>query len=325
MKIKKDLKNGFGEYISKPFQNIFDIAIEVHGDIEGVADLLINNPNLDINQDIESGTVIKFTNAISLNETVLDYIDATSEVTANHQSNIYPKYSDMPVVMDILIKKDEYSFSFSKTEGDMVIDWGDDTDLEYVDKDVKKVTHSYMVSAVNDSSDFIRVRIYSDTDSLGDLMIESHNASVILMYKNIKVKKYHDNSEIVNPIFISLMGGLRDVCLGNVMSNDLGFIGKIESLRRIDIQSKYTTAESIDNLFLNIIDNYSSNRLPANISIKVKPNGVYEQPKNNIPKNGMEAVWMLVNSDEWNSEAYQWVIKIDGVNYEKVNKEEVEL
>lgn len=42
-------------------QNIFDIALMTYGDVSAVVRLLEDNPNLDINQEINAGSIIEYT------------------------------------------------------------------------------------------------------------------------------------------------------------------------------------------------------------------------------------------------------------------------
>ena len=50
-------------------QSVFDIAIQEYGSIEGVFDLLKNNPGLEFDSDIESGT------ALNTSGTIIDQYD----------------------------------------------------------------------------------------------------------------------------------------------------------------------------------------------------------------------------------------------------------
>ena len=45
------------QHIVKPNQNIFDVAIERYGSIEGVFDLLISNDWLDMSTDLTPGMI----------------------------------------------------------------------------------------------------------------------------------------------------------------------------------------------------------------------------------------------------------------------------
>ena len=45
-------------YKVKRNQNIFDVAVSIHGSIEGIFDLLINNPNLSFHSQLEEGEEI---------------------------------------------------------------------------------------------------------------------------------------------------------------------------------------------------------------------------------------------------------------------------
>jgi hypothetical protein len=41
-------------------QNIFDVALQTYGNIQDVVKLLVDNPELDLNQEIPIGTEIKY-------------------------------------------------------------------------------------------------------------------------------------------------------------------------------------------------------------------------------------------------------------------------
>ncbi|MCP4503697.1 MAG: hypothetical protein GY822_27530 [Deltaproteobacteria bacterium] len=41
-------------------QNIFDIALQTYGNVQDVVKLLVDNPGLDLNQEIEIGFEIKY-------------------------------------------------------------------------------------------------------------------------------------------------------------------------------------------------------------------------------------------------------------------------
>jgi len=70
----------------KTGQNIYDIALMTHGTVGGVIDLLKSNPDIDINQNINAGTVLEYTetpNAFSEFVNTKSLIVATDENVSN--------------------------------------------------------------------------------------------------------------------------------------------------------------------------------------------------------------------------------------------------
>lgn len=309
-------------YTVQPNQSIYDVAIAVHGSIDGVADLLVNNKGLNMYDNIDAGEDILFTNVITLNKPVVDFLDGTKVVAANIGDSIKYREAPEPIVADIFVNSSDAEFMMTKTEGDLWVDWGDESEIEFYSSENSIIYHQFDIST-SESNEKFKIRFFGkDNLSLGNLLIQSKTVERILLYKEIPLISYTDESEIENPTFISLTGGIKNVSINNATSLDFGFLGLITTIRDLDLRTKNTTSESIDSLFLNIVNNYAS-RLPAVIKTKIKPNGVYQAPKDNgSPKNGMEAVWVLINSEQWNTETHKWKIEIDGVKYEQVVIEE---
>ena len=50
-----------GKYKITAGQNIYDIAMHLYGSIEGIVDLLINNPGLSLDDNLKSGDELEYT------------------------------------------------------------------------------------------------------------------------------------------------------------------------------------------------------------------------------------------------------------------------
>ena len=64
-------------------QNIFDVALMTHGNIEGVTDLLRSNEGLSINDNINSGTVLNYTETPNA---FTDFVETRGVVVATEET-----------------------------------------------------------------------------------------------------------------------------------------------------------------------------------------------------------------------------------------------
>ena len=74
-------------------QSVFDIAIQEYGSIEGVFDLLKNNPGLEFDSDIESGTALNTSGTI-IDQSVVDYYKKNNIKPATGDIEGLPEYKE---------------------------------------------------------------------------------------------------------------------------------------------------------------------------------------------------------------------------------------
>lgn len=59
-------------YTVKPNQNLFDVALHIYGSIEGLFDLLISNPDLNMTSELSYGQELTYHEILMLNESVTE-------------------------------------------------------------------------------------------------------------------------------------------------------------------------------------------------------------------------------------------------------------
>ena len=59
-------------YTVKPNQNLFDVALHIYGSIEGLFDLLISNPDLNMTSELSYGQELTYHEDFVLNESVTE-------------------------------------------------------------------------------------------------------------------------------------------------------------------------------------------------------------------------------------------------------------
>ena len=54
-------------------QNIYDVAMHLYGSIEGIVDLLINNPELSLDDTLKSGEELEYTDGFTISPDIVAY------------------------------------------------------------------------------------------------------------------------------------------------------------------------------------------------------------------------------------------------------------
>lgn len=83
-----------GRYRVIAGQNIFDVALHLYGSIEGIVDLMMNNPDLSLATVLTVGQELVYTDDFVIDADVVAYNAARSIVPANGEHHVYPKYPE---------------------------------------------------------------------------------------------------------------------------------------------------------------------------------------------------------------------------------------
>ena len=76
-------------------QNLYDIAIAIHGSVEGVFDLLVNNPDLSFDTVLEAGDELNWDEDFVINSNIVDTLENELHIVpANDERNVYYKECD---------------------------------------------------------------------------------------------------------------------------------------------------------------------------------------------------------------------------------------
>lgn len=349
--MEKKISNNDGltsRYIVQPNQNIFDVAVDVHGSIDGVSDLLIQNPHITIDTELKSGDELTFVSGVTIDEINVSDLERLNVTPVNGDRGVYinrDKVSDANI-MDMEITTGTMSFAMTiHHKKNIYIDWGDHRMMDmYYPEDGRSDIHKIFDSSDEDINR--NIRVYFDKDDELDIHVHSSDNFRSYIYEEILVDEYSNQSQLIDVGFTQLMSGVRYISLPNVSAIDLSPFIHNESWITLDISSKYLTEKTLDDFFINMVNNYPIDRVAGTIYLHNSPSGEYREPiktsgrgayssaygksyrkpqPEDIPEGGfkyiinggMEAVWLLVNDPAWNNEYYKWKVVIDGVIYEK--------
>lgn len=120
-------------YKVKRNQNIFDVAVSTHGSIEGIFDLLINNPDLSFHSQLKEGEEIYWDEEFIIYDSIVNTLQAEHIVPANGERHVYYKNTTAPLRCVMYISPEEASIALQMAgDGSLIVDWGDNSDLPAV-------------------------------------------------------------------------------------------------------------------------------------------------------------------------------------------------
>ena len=122
-----------GNYRVITGQNIYDVALHLYGSIEGIVDLLINNPGLSLETELRTRQEFTYTDGFIINADVVAYNEMHGIVPSNGERHVYPKHFTCPqtAVFSLSAALVSVQCEVSGT-GTLEIDWGDDSAAETV-------------------------------------------------------------------------------------------------------------------------------------------------------------------------------------------------
>lgn len=117
-------------YKVKRNQNIFDVAVSIHGSIEGIFDLLINNPNLSFHSQLEEGEEIYWDEEFIIYDSIVNTLQSEHIIPANGERHVYYKSTtaSLRVLCTYLQKKHPLHYKWPETEillliGEIIAIW----------------------------------------------------------------------------------------------------------------------------------------------------------------------------------------------------------
>lgn len=305
-----------GKYKITHGQNIYDVALHIHGSIEGIVDLLLCNPMLCVDDGLKAGDELEFTDDFVINRDVVAYNTAHDLVPAAGERRVYPKDFTFPLLAEFHTKSTETSVSFSFSgKGTMEADWGDNCAPETitVSREEKNKTHYFD----NGISGFRRIRIYGDFE-LNHLDISGLKAKHIYMVLPFPVlhTKLHNSDCPLE--FFRLLAELRTLDLRGGRIADLSPLLDCKLLTSLDLTG-CTLTDGVINRYLIALVRQHHGRQACRITLTTQPSGEYREPPrdsdlNYILTSGMEAVWLLTHEPAWN-ETGTWEFNINHTIY----------
>lgn len=305
-----------GKYTITAGQNIYDVAMCLYGSIEGVVDLFINNPGLSLDDNLNSGDELEYTDGFTISPDIIAYNRQYSLMPANGERNVYPKEPEGIRFMEIYPdNKRTASSLWMSGEGKLEIDWGDNTELEHLTltKEPKEITHYF-----NDRIATKRkIRLYG-TVYFRQLDLSGVHASSVYLLLPVNIEKFACKHTELGLSFLSLSENMYELNLSGLQTDSLSPLLPLKKLMRLDLTRAVLKPSVLDAYLKELVTQHYERR-NMKVLLSTLPTGTYHRPDRDVNGNylmssGMEAVWVLTHEPAWN-EAGAWTFIINNQTY----------
>lgn len=297
-------------YIVKPNQNLFDVALHLYGSIEGLFDLLISNPDLNMTSELTYGQELEYHEEFILNPSIVSEFKNQNIVPSSGARKVYFKRPAEDLIFIIGVNADLMFTSFKVAgEGSMIIDWGDNSALEYVPLsfNLRSVEH-YFDSDVEQR----RIRIFGDTDTLKLTQLDTTTlGGALVLCKPIIVDEYTCMNRGFSLIGLSLFEGTYKINLRQSNIANLLPIGDMD-LQELDLTDVYYMNDDVLDDYLEYIVAHYEDRRPCTVYLTTEPSA-----------RGYAAIDTILNEPEWNI-SDTWKFYINNNLYQPNNDTDTE-
>lgn len=287
------------QYIVKSNQNLFDVALHIYGTIEGIFDLLITNPDINMTSELKTGSVIEYHENFVIYPSIVNTMNDEGWVPSNGERHVYNKHQEYLPVFIILAQNDATHISFKAGgDGAMFVDWGDNSELETINlTHVNKTCEHYY----DNYSDVRRVKIYGRDFTLTYLDTTNITGDLVVL-SPVCVDEYVNNSNGFNQKGLFLFEGTYSVNLQKCYITDLLPIGDLD-LMTLDLRgARFVNIDVLDDYLEYIVANYA-NRRACTVYLTTQPS-----------ERGMVAINTIINEEAWNTPG-KWKFIINDITY----------
>ena len=276
-----------GIYTVKPNQNLFDVALHLYGSIEGLFDLLISNPELNMTSDLVYGQELIYHEDFILNESVVSEFKKQNITPSSGARKVYFKRPGEDLIFLVGVNADMVFTSFKVAgEGTMIIDWGDNTELERVQLTVvvQSIEHYF-----DNETEKRRIRIYGDTQTLKFTQLDTTGlGGALILCKPVVVDEYACTNRGYSLVGLSMFEGTYKINLHSTTIDSLLPIGDM-SLQELDLTDvRFLHDNTVDD-YLEYIVSHHADRRPCTIWLTTEP-----------LERGYAAINTILNEPEWN-------------------------
>lgn len=299
-------------------QNIFDVAIDIYGSIEGIFDLLISNPDLSFDSKLYDGQTLLWDKDFVINSSIVSSLHTDNAIPINGERNVYYKNieADLKCVIQMGESASDISLNLSG-DGEMIIDWGDNSEIQTIQLQPTLQLYQHYF---DNEADVRTIRLY------GDFNIKTWDMSTIhglvLPTQPIIVDEVIISKNIVPLHGLFLFNGIYYVKINDIPITDLSPI-KNMSLSYLELKGISYSSEDVLNDYLKYLAKHNNQRRNCNVVIDTQPSGEYKEPDKDengsyLITSGMEAIYVITHEATWN-ESGPWIFNINGTIYQYNN------
>ena len=274
-------------YTVKPNQNLFDIALHLYGSIEGLFDLLISNPDLNMTSELVYGQELVYHEDFILNEAVVSEFQKQGIVPSSGARKVYFKRPAEDLIFIVGVNADMTFTTFKASgEGVMIIDWGDNTPLEHIQLTIslQSIEHYF-----DNETEKRRIKIYGDTSTLKFMHLDTTGlGGALILCKPVIVDEYFCTNRGYSLLGLSMFEGTYKIDLHSTTIDSLLPIGDM-SLQELDLTGVHFLHDSTIDDYLEYIVAHYEDRRPCTVYLTTEPS-----------EKGYAAIDTILSEPEWN-------------------------
>lgn len=305
-----------GKYTVITGQNLYDVALDIYGSIEGITDLLISNPQLSMATRLRAGDILDYSDGYLIDAETVAVLHRDGVTPSGGERHVYFKETSLACRAEFHLPAAATSARFSLSgEGEIQIDWGDNSALQNIVLGPQPSTLTHTFDNVIPHSRV--VRLYGsfslrEADFTG-IITESLRLFMPLHVEELTLDGFHAPLS-----FLPLTEGLYALRLRNTKIENLAPLVECRSLMLLDMEGTDIPQQILDEWLIALVKKHYGRRA-CHIMLTVRPSGVYREPERDDDLNytltsGMEAVWLLTHEEAWN-EGAPWHFSICGEEY----------
>ena len=306
-----------GRYRVIAGQNIFDVALHLCGSIEGIVDLMMNNPDLSLDTTLTVGQELVYTDGFVINADVVAYNAARGIVPANGEHHVYPKYPEGQLSVEFHLPASVLNVSCTASgTGSLEIDWGDNSEIEKIELRNARLHLNHTFD--NTIRGTRRIRWYSRAE-FRTLDWSGLQPDSIFLFQPLRVEELTLQNASVSLEGLRLLDGTYSLRLSGITTADLTPLAGCRELMTLDMGEGHLKPDVEDAFLYEIVNRYG-NRRNCTVTFPVTPSGIYREPDRDpesaryLPVSGMECIWVILHEESWN-EGGPWKFIIEDKIY----------
>lgn len=309
-----------GSYKVIAGQNIYDVALHVYGSVEGITDLLANNESLSLDDDLQAGDMLFYTDGYRINKEVVAYYQTHGITPASGELHVYPKSFSLPLTVELYLSHEAISTGFTVSgHGRLEIDWGDNSAAEVVTADGNPVRLNHLFDSPVGGKR--KVSLYME-GRFQSLDFSELRLSELYILRPVYVERFVLKNAALSIESLPLLSGVFELCLDGLKTEVLTPLLELKGLMLLSLCGTVFRQPAIDAYLTGLVKRHD-NRRSCRVVLECEPSGEYREPAKDangqyVASSGMEAIWVLTHEPAWNEGApWEFVINDRIYRYEQ--------
>jgi hypothetical protein len=309
-----------GSYKVIAGQNIYDVALHVYGSVEGITDLLANNESLSLEDDLQAGDMLFYTDGYRINKEVVAYYQTHGITPASGELHVYPKSFSLPLTVELYLSHEAISTGFTVSgHGKLEIDWGDNSAAEVVTADGNPVRLNHLFDSPVGGKR--KVSLYME-GRFQSLDFSELRLSELYILRPVYVERFVLKNAALSIESLPLLSGVFELCLDGLKTEVLTPLLELKGLMLLSLCGTVFRQPAIDDYLTGLVKQHD-NRRSCRVVLECEPSGECREPAKDangryVAGSGMEAIWVLTHEPAWNEGApWEFVINDRIYRYEQ--------